>query len=62
MLAQVLRSKTVWFGILVAALSVLQGYVFLLPLKPVEQMMVGLGISVIVVILRFVTTQPISEK
>ena len=59
---QILKSRTVIFALLLAVLSVLQGYVGLLPLTPVQQMYVGLAISVIVTILRIVTTQPISEK
>lgn len=59
---QLLKSKTVLFALLLAMLSVLQGYVGLLPLPPMQQMYVGLAISVIVTILRIVTTQPISEK
>lgn len=59
---QLLKSRTVWFALLLAALSVLQGYVGLLPIPPVNQMYIGLCISVIVTILRIVTTQPISEK
>lgn len=57
-----LKSKTLWFAILLAVLSVLQGYVGLLPLTPTGQMFAGLGISVAVAVLRFVTTQPLSEK
>jgi hypothetical protein len=59
---QLLRSRTVLFALLLAVLSVLQGYIGLLPLPPVQQMYVGLAISVIVTVLRIVTTQPISEK
>jgi hypothetical protein len=59
---QLLKSRTVLFALLLAALSVAQGYVGLLPLTPTNQMLVGIGISVIVTILRIVTTQPISEK
>ena len=61
-LIQLLKSRTVLFAILLAVLSVLQGYVGLLPLPPMYQMYVGLAISVIVTLLRIVTTQPISEK
>lgn len=57
-----LKSKTLWFALLLAVLSVLQGYVGLLPLTRIEQMYVGLAISVVVTVLRFVTTQPLSEK
>jgi hypothetical protein len=44
---QLLKSRTVLFAILLAVLSVVQGYITLLPITPV---------------LRIITTQPISEK
>jgi len=62
MIIQLLKSKTVWFAILIAVLSVLQGYVALLPVTPVQQMIVGVVISVVILILRLITTQPISQK
>jgi hypothetical protein len=62
MVTQLLKSKTVWFAILIAVLSVVQGYVALLPVTPVQQMLVGVVISVVVLVLRLITTQPISEK
>jgi ABC-type branched-subunit amino acid transport system permease subunit len=61
-LLQLLKSRTVLFAILLAILSIVQGYVGLLPLSQVGQMFVGIGISVIVTLLRIVTTQPILEK
>ena len=61
-ISQLLSSKTVLFAILLAVLSVAQGFVGLLPLTQIDQMYVGIGISVIVTILRLVTTQPISMK
>lgn len=57
-----LKSKTVWYAIVIAVLSIVQGYIGLLPMTPVLQMFVGIGISVGIVILRLLTTQPISEK
>ena len=59
---QVLRSRTVWFAILIAVLSVLQGFVFALPLSPLHQALVGCAIAVAIVILRAITTQPLSTK
>ena len=59
---QMLKSKTVWYAILIAILSVVQGYLNLLPMTPVLQMSVGIAISVGIVILRLLTTKPISEK
>lgn len=58
----ILRSRTVLFAILLAVLSILQGYVGLLPLTQVGQMVVGVVIAVAITILRIITTQPISEK
>ena len=60
-LIQLLKSRTVLFALLLAVLSVLQGYVGLLPLAPKDQMLVGVAISVIVTVLRMVTTQPVSN-
>ena len=57
-----LKSKTVWYAILIAVLSIVQGYIGLLPMTPVAQMAVGIIISVGIVILRLVTTTAISEK
>ena len=57
-----LKSKTVWYAIVIAVLSIVQGYIGLLPMTPVAQMVVGIGISVGIVILRLLTTQPIGEK
>ena len=59
---QLLKSRTVLFSIVLAILSVLQGYIGLLPLTQIEQMYVGITISVIVTVLRIVTTQPIGDK
>lgn len=61
-LFQLLKSRTVLFALFLAVLSILQGYVNLLPLSPTDQMFVGIAISVVVTLLRIVTTQPISEK
>jgi len=57
-----LKSKTLWFAVAIAVLSVLQGFIFQLPLSPLWQAIVGCLIAVVVAVLRFVTTQPLSEK
>lgn len=57
-----LKSKTVWYAILIAVLSIVQGYIGLLPMTPVAQMIIGIIISVGIVILRLLTTQPIGDK
>jgi hypothetical protein len=62
MIRQVLKSRTVWLAILTAVLSVLQGFVFKLPVTPMEQAVVGSVLAALIVILRAVTTVPLSEK
>jgi hypothetical protein len=61
-LKQALKSRTVQFGVAVAVLSVLQGFVGYLPADPVIQAIVGCTIASGIVILRFMTTMPVSEK
>lgn len=58
----ILKSKTIWFSILLSALSVLQGYIGLLPLDQRGQMIVGIIIAAVVTTLRAITTQPLGEK
>ena len=62
MIFAALKSRTVWFAMLLAVLSVLQGFVFALPLAPLHQALVGCAIAVGIVILRAITTQPLSGK
>ena len=59
---QLLKSRTVIFALLLAVLSIVQGYVGLLPLTPIVQMIVGCVIAVCITLLRIVTTTPIAEK
>jgi len=61
-LKQALKSRTVQFGVGVAVLSVLQGFVGYLPADPAIQAIVGCAIASGIVILRFMTTMPVSEK
>lgn len=61
-MTSVLRSRTVWFAILLAVLSVVQGYLGVFKLDAQTEMLVGIGISVIVTVLRIITTQPLSQK
>lgn len=58
-LIQILQSRTVLFALAIAVLSVLQGFVFLLPITPMEQMYVGVALAVVVVLLRAITTEPL---
>jgi hypothetical protein len=55
-LITLLKTKSVQWAIVVAVLSVLQGFVFLLPLTPIHQMIAGIVISVVVVLLKFIET------
>ena len=62
MIKQALKSRTVQFGIAIAVLSVLQGFVGYIPADPAIQAIIGCSIASAIVILRFITTQPLSEK
>ena len=62
MFQKALKSKTVQYGIAIACLSVLQGFVGFIPANPAVQAVIGCGIAAGIVVLRFITTQPISEK
>lgn len=59
---QALKSRTVQFGVALACLSVLQGFVGFIPASPVVQAIIGCGIASSIVVLRFMTTMPVSEK
>ena len=59
---QALKSKTVQFSILLAVLSLLQGYIGFLPVSPAGQAIVGSVLAGCIVVLRAVTTMPLSEK
>ena len=61
-ITQALKSKTVWYAVALAVLSILQGNLSILELTPVLQMYAGMAIAAGIVVLRIVTTQPISEK
>lgn len=59
---QLFKSRTILFAMTLAILSVAQGYIFLLQISPFHQMIVGICVSVVVTVLRMVTTMPVSEK
>lgn len=62
MVKQALKSRTVQFGVALACLSVLQGFVGYIPANPAIQAVIGCAIASSIVVLRFITTQPLSEK
>lgn len=62
MIAQLLKSRTIWFSIILAILPVFAQYIGVFNLSPVQQMIALQVIAVIVAILRIITTQPISGK
>ena len=61
-LTQLLRSKTIWFAILLAILPLFAQYIGVFNLTPMEQMIALQVIAAITAVLRLVTTQPISDK
>ena len=59
---QALKSRTIRFSIALAVLSLLQGYIGFLPVSQAGQAIVGSVIAGCVVVLRAVTTMPLSQK
>jgi hypothetical protein len=59
---QALKSDTVKLGIGVVLLTALQAFVLQIDLSPLQQMFAGSGLGSAIVILRFMTTMPVSEK
>lgn len=59
---QAMKSRTVQYGVALACLSVLQGFVGFIPANPAVQAMIGCAIASGIVVLRFMTTQPVSSK
>lgn len=58
----ILKSKTIGFSVLLAVLSVAQGYLQLLDLTQQKQMYVGMAVAAAIAVLRAITTQPLSSK
>jgi len=61
-LVKLLKSRTIWFAILLAVLPIIPTYVGAFNLTPVQQMIVLQVVAAIVAVLRLVTTQPVLEK
>lgn len=61
-LRQILQSRTVLYAVLIAVMSVLQGFVFLLPITPLQQMYVGVALAVGIVLFRAITTEPLTSR
>ena len=59
---KVFKSKTIWFAMILAALSVLQGFILDIPLPPKYQAAIGVVVSLIVTVLRAVTTGSLDDK
>lgn len=59
---QLLKSRTIWFAIVLAVLPVVAQYIGVFNLTPMQQMIALQVIAAIVAVLRIITTQPLSEK
>ena len=62
LILKALKSKTVRFSIALAVLSLLQGYIGFLPVSQAGQAVIGSVIAGCIVVLRAVTTKPLSAK
>ena len=57
-----LRSKTIWFSILLAVLPIIPTYIGEFDLTPIQQMLAVQLIAAVVVVLRLITDKPIRDK
>lgn len=55
------KSKTMIFSVLLAILSVVQGFILQFHIGPDAQMYLGLGVAVVIAVLRIITTGPIGN-
>lgn len=55
------KSKTMFFSVLLAILSVVQGFILQFHIGPDAQMYLGLGVAVVIAVLRIITTGPIGN-
>ena len=61
-LSAAFKSKTVWFAILLSGLSLAQGLIFEIPISTLWQAIIGMSLSVIIILLRFITKQSVYDK
>ena len=61
-ISQFLSSKTNRFGLVIIALTALQGLLFKFPLTAEQQAAAGAALGVAILYFRWVTTQPLTEK
>jgi threonine/homoserine efflux transporter RhtA len=59
---QALRSKTIWFAILLSILPLFAQYIGVFNLTPMQQLIALQVIAAITAVLRVITTQPLSDK
>lgn len=62
LLTQALKSKTVWFGLILNILCWLQASWMEAGLTPEQLGVTGSIVGTLIIILRAITTQPLSEK
>lgn len=61
-LRKALRSKTIWFSILLAALPIIPTYIGEFNLTPIQQMLLLQLIAAAIAVLRFLTSGSIKDK
>ena len=59
---QALKSKTIWFAILLSILPLFAQYIGVFNLTPMQQLIALQVIAAITAVLRVITTQPLSDK
>jgi hypothetical protein len=61
-LKKALKSRTVWFGIVISGLGFIQSIVYEFPISPLYQGILGVVLGAIIVLLRLDTEDAIDDK
>lgn len=57
-----LKSRTVWMGVVVTVLGVVQTFAPALPISPLYQGVLAIAVGILIVVLRFDTDDAIADK
>ena len=57
-----LKSRTVWFALILSVLSIGQTLVFQMPIDPIWQGIIGMALAACIIFLRFITNQSVYDK
>lgn len=61
-LKKAMKSRTVWFGMIISGLGFVQSIIYEFPVSPAIQGVIGVTLGAVIVLLRMDTTDAIDDK